>query len=146
MSTDYDDATDREPDDDGWQEYKDNELMGEPREEPEEELPVNLDEIEESFSHERLKIRDLSPNCAYIAGALPYVIEELRQARADAERRAASMRHEYAVTDGLEPADDAELVTGEQADLVLKNSRSAAVWGREVYPGAWYQLSGEPPF
>lgn len=148
MSTDYayDDEPDHEPDDDGWQEYKDNQLMGEPREEPEEEPAVNLDEIEESFSQERDKIREIGGNAAYVADALPYLIEELRQARAAAERMAAAARQEYAVTDGPPPADDAELVTGEQADLVLANSKMKVVWGRDVYPAPWAQLSGEPPF
>lgn len=150
MSTDYayDDAAGHEPDDDGWQEYKDNRLMGEPREEPEEEMPVNLDEIEESYSHERDKIRDLSGNCAYIADALPYLIAELRQARADAKQRAENVRYEHAVTDGPPPAHNFELVTSEQAGLILANNKAKAVWQRavRVHAEQWCQLSNEPPY
>lgn len=138
MSTDYDD---HEPDHDDHDRF-----TGPSREEPEDEPPLSLEEIQAAYDDCGGTIWELGPSARIVAAGVLELIAEVRQARAAAERMAAAARREFAVTDGPPPADDAELVTGEQADLVLKNNRAAAVWERYVYPSPWDQLSAEPPF
>ena len=145
MSTDYaDDEPGHDADDDGWQEYKDDQLMGEPREEPEEEPPLSLEEIRAAYDEAGGAIWELGPAARTVAAGLLQLLDYAR--RTSAERAQATHRHEYTVTDGPPPLSGAELVSGEQADLVLKNNPSKAVWQRDAHAGAWYQLSSEPAF
>ncbi|MCK2214307.1 hypothetical protein MF672_010960 [Actinomadura sp. ATCC 31491] len=115
-----------------------------PREEPEQEPPVDLDAVEAALDAAHLQIRSLGEDARLLVDMLPSVIAELQQRRCSDDLR--SMRAEYTVTDGPGPPADAELVTDEQAALVLANNAAKAVWMRWVYADPWQQLSKEPPF
>ncbi|WP_327587021.1 hypothetical protein OHA25_08420 [Nonomuraea sp. NBC_00507] len=122
-------------------------LMGPPQEEPDEEPPLSLEEIQAAYDECGGKIWELGPSARTVAVGLLQLITEARAARAELERMRAGTRHEYTVTDGAPPADDAELVTAEQADAVLANTATAqTVWIRGVHAEPWQQLSKEPPF
>ncbi|MFB4285720.1 hypothetical protein ACBJ59_61410 [Nonomuraea sp. MTCD27] len=113
-----------------------------PPEEPPQDPPLSLEEIQTAYDEVGGQIWELSPAARIVAAAVPQLIEQLRWAQ---ERIQRSGR-EYTVTDGAPPEPSAELVTGEQADLVLRNNSAKAVWERDVYAGPWEQLSAEPPF
>jgi hypothetical protein len=144
------DAYDAQADDDGWQEYKDNLLMGEPREEPDEEPPVDLDEVQAAFDECAREVHALGLNATTVAAALPYMIAELRASRAHAERRTGTRWMQHTVTQDRDtpPGPDAELVTPEQADAALANNASPrAVWARAACAvEEWALVSRKPPF
>lgn len=140
MSTDYGYEVDHDDHD---------RLLGPSQEEPDEEPPVDLEEIEAAFDEFSREIGEIGVRAAAVAATLPLLpllFAELRDARAEADQRASTGRHEFTVTDGQPPADDSELVTAEQAAAVLNNNPNRAVWGRPVYADPWYRLSKEPPF
>ncbi|YCK38018.1 hypothetical protein ACNF49_29395 [Actinomadura sp. ATCC 39365] len=70
------------------------------------------------------------------------MIEQLREA----QDRIPGGRREYTVTDGDLPATDAEPVTAEQAEEILRNSSSKAVWVRDVHVDSWEYIWAEPMF
>ncbi|MFF0867610.1 hypothetical protein ACFYUV_38015 [Nonomuraea sp. NPDC003560] len=114
----------------------------EPPEEPSQEPPLTLEEIQTAYDEVAATIWELGPTARIVAVAVPQLIEQLR----DAQDRIRPARREFTVTDGDKPAEDAELVTAEQADLILRNNPSKAVWGRDVHPRPWEYISAKPPF
>lgn len=143
-----------EPERDHWQEYKDEQLLGPPREEPDDydEPPLDLDEIEAAIAWAQIDPSEaegtpLGEHGGAVWRAVPGLIAELRAARAELERLRTDARHEYTITDGTTPADDARLMPEQQADFVLAHPESLKqAWVRTVYVGPWQGLSAEPPF
>ncbi len=117
-------------------------FMGPPLEEPDDEPPLTLEEIQAAYDEAGGKIWELGPAARIVAAGVVQLMKELRWARESIRQRGV----EYTVTDGTPPEADAELVTGEQASLIMRNNPARLVWERDAYAGPWQQLSSEPPF
>lgn len=147
MSTDHEPH--HEPHHDDHDEYDDDyyeRLMGPPQEEPDDEPPLSLEEIQKAYDEVGGQIWELNPSARTVIAGLLQLMDQAGQLAAELDRLRVSSRHEYTVTDGPPPVGGAELVTGEQAELVLHNNRAKAVWQRAVHASDWHQLSSEPPF
>lgn len=138
MSTDHE--PDHESDHDDYER-----LMGPPPEEPDDEPPLSLEEIQAAYDAVGGQIWALNPSARTVIAGLLQLMDQAGPLAAELDRLRVSSRHEYTVTDGPPPVDGAELVTGEQAGLVLHNNRAKAVWQRAVHASDWHQLSSEPP-
>ncbi|GIH26013.1 hypothetical protein Aph01nite_43230 [Acrocarpospora phusangensis] len=136
---------------DYWQEYKDEQLMGPPREEPDwdDDYPVDLDEVQ--TRHEaamRTESTAIGEDAQFVMWeAVPRLIAELRAARADLGRwQSLARRYEYAITaDGSVPPQDAPLVAPEATDPVVNDPSLGKAWQRAVLLPEWTEL-GLPPF
>ncbi|WP_084965292.1 hypothetical protein [Thermoactinospora rubra] len=114
--------------------------------EPEPEEPIDLEEIETAW---HTTVTDPSTDgaafrTALILNAVPQLIIELRQARAELERLRAGERWEYTITrDGAVPGPDAPPM---RVDTGRQLADGEQLWGRTVYATPWQPISTEPPF
>jgi len=151
---------------DYWQEYKDDQLMGPPREEPDEPEPLDLDAIQARL--DRLKFltpsnglqinrADLGAEAIdalrdLIEDDVPRLIAELQAAEAALEEQRAAWEscthvHEYALTRPDATPDDggAAHITAEQADRVLAHPEVGKPWARTISTSPWAPHQA-PPF
>ncbi|MEV0968481.1 hypothetical protein [Microtetraspora glauca] len=148
--SEYDAADDAERD--YWQEYKDEQLMGPPREEPDEpELdPLDLDEVERLYN-QAMEAADHDADTKLMDEIVPRLIGELRYARVSLdqlreEHARATHVHEYAITEGDEPpTEDTPRVTVERADYVHDHPKAGRAWGRTISTSPW-EPHVAPPF
>lgn len=155
---------------DYWQEYKDDQLMGPPREEPDEPdepEPLDLDAIQARL--DRLKFlgpfgnlkttrveltgeEDLAALRDLIGDDVPRLIAELQAAEAELERVHAywdSCTHvyEYVLTRPDATPDDggAAHVTAQQADNAVDHPERFKPWARTTSTSPWAPHQA-PPF
>lgn len=116
--------------------------------EPDEQPPLNLAEIEDAYKVVFPNLIDLGPNGERLTDAIPHLLAELRAARIELDRWQAltAVEHQYATTeDDQAPADGRQItpLTYDQANAAA--ATGAIVWATTTYTTGWERHTA-PPF
>ncbi|MGW3346767.1 hypothetical protein ACWDA3_25940 [Nonomuraea rubra] len=132
-----------------------------PEPEPEDEPPLDLDEIEATYAvwsaginfrggekELRESVAPYTKAAAEIRDVVPQMLAELRWLRSYVDGLHANRVVQYVITDGPEPGTaSTEMATREQIDEAFARPELGKTpWVRDLLALHWTRLSKEPPF